>query len=295
MNQISPRRGTSEVCIANIHIGTRRRALDEQAVGRLMDTIEHLGLRTPITVTQPAEGPLTLVAGWHRLEAMRRLGHALIEAFVTYDEPGDDEVALWELAENLARHELSQSERDEHIRAWFRIVKAKGAAGGTLSRQPHDVGISRAARELGQPRIAISEALKLGALTEQASQAAEEKGLPRKARLKVASEPPDRQVETINAIAAERLQSKLLEEDQRLAEQLGISVRAARYVDQSVIERSGGVEELRQEIDEENAQLRNIVDAWNKAGGAAQSRFAEEMSSLEGERFPILIPTLSVL
>ena len=77
--------------INEIQIGKRLRGLREAAVTELMESINRLGLRTPITVSsRPAkrEGggmdtvAFDLVAGQHRLEACKRLGWEEIETSI---------------------------------------------------------------------------------------------------------------------------------------------------------------------------------------------------------------------
>jgi hypothetical protein len=55
-----------------------------------------------------------LVGGWHRLEAVRKLGHDSIEAKVL-DGVDADAALLAEIDENLIRAELSPAERKLHI------------------------------------------------------------------------------------------------------------------------------------------------------------------------------------
>ena len=55
--------------LENIIVGERIRTLNEAKVLELVESIRELGLLNPITITD--EG--TLVAGFHRLEACRRL------------------------------------------------------------------------------------------------------------------------------------------------------------------------------------------------------------------------------
>jgi len=108
--------------INEIQIGKRLRGLREAAVTELMESINRLGLRTPITVSsRPAkrEGggmdtvAFDLVAGQHRLEACKRLGWEEIEASIV--QMSDDERELWEIDENLCRAEFSELERGEHL------------------------------------------------------------------------------------------------------------------------------------------------------------------------------------
>ncbi len=60
---------TIEIAISKIVVGERKRQLGE--VSNLMTSIEQVGLIYPLTVTRKGK---RLVAGLHRLEALRALG-----------------------------------------------------------------------------------------------------------------------------------------------------------------------------------------------------------------------------
>jgi ParB family chromosome partitioning protein len=76
-------------------------------------SIRAQGLLQPIVVCRTPEGALTLVAGWHRLEATKLLGHKNIRASVL--DINADEARLVEIDENLARADLSTAERSLHL------------------------------------------------------------------------------------------------------------------------------------------------------------------------------------
>jgi len=94
----------------------RLRQIDAARVEVLMDSIlarrdlnaGATGLDTPITV-RPMNQGYKLVAGGHRLEAIRRLGDTEISAFVR--SMTDNEARLAEIDENLARVELTMLDR----------------------------------------------------------------------------------------------------------------------------------------------------------------------------------------
>jgi ParB family chromosome partitioning protein len=92
--------------IASVRVPEGRRAL--RNVEQLANSIREVGLLNPITVTQ---GHM-LIAGYHRLEAVKSLGHETIAAIVS-DEPGQDGLlwALAEIDENLVRNDLGPLER----------------------------------------------------------------------------------------------------------------------------------------------------------------------------------------
>lgn len=101
---------------AAIRIGERLRRADPAKVAALADSIAEIGLMTPVSVweapafTDGKPGTVyELVAGLHRLEAVKSLGLAEIEAEVV----GLDEFRrqLWEVDENLCRAELDPAMR----------------------------------------------------------------------------------------------------------------------------------------------------------------------------------------
>lgn len=101
---------------AAIRIGERLRRADAAKVAAIADSIAEIGLMTPVSVWEAptfSDGkPGTayeLVAGLHRLEAVKSLGLAEIECEVI----GLDEFRrqLWEVDENLCRAELDPAMR----------------------------------------------------------------------------------------------------------------------------------------------------------------------------------------
>ena len=167
-----------------------------------------------------ASGDVVLVAGLHRLEAMRSLGEETIPA--VYTTGTADEARMWELAENLHRAELSALEHDEHVAEWIRLAEvlpqpvAKPEGGRPSS------GVRAAARELGVNREDARRAVKVDGLAPEAKAAAREAGLDdnRAAMLRAASEPSPaaqlaamkREVELADARKANAETDKLVKE-----------------------------------------------------------------------------------
>jgi len=98
--------------ILSITVPGQHRELDERVVAGLVDSIREFGLLSPVVVTGDSESA-SLVAGAHRLEACKRLGHKMIPA-INIAGMVDDELpeeapilcALVELDENAWRLEL---------------------------------------------------------------------------------------------------------------------------------------------------------------------------------------------
>ena len=176
---------------------------DEDAVTRLMDSIRKIGLQTPISVRWVGDD-LMLVAGRHRLEAVRRLGWDSVDCIRM--DGTDDEARMWEIAENLHRADLTVLERDEHIAEWVQLSKNNKVVqneprGG---QQPNEQGIRAATRDIGIDRNVVVRANKVAKLTPEAKAAAEENGLDNNqaALLQVAKAPPEEQAAKVEEIAA---------------------------------------------------------------------------------------------
>jgi ParB family chromosome partitioning protein len=94
----------------DIVILDRHRAVDQDKVDMLVESMREVGQLNPILVhrEEDGSGPVILVAGRHRLEAARQLGWSGIDAiFVEADELHRE---LIEIDENLCRSELSPAE-----------------------------------------------------------------------------------------------------------------------------------------------------------------------------------------
>jgi uncharacterized ParB-like nuclease family protein len=101
---------------ARVQSDDRLRRLNEKQVTRLVDSIREIGLLHPITVWQKpgaeeniVEPDYGIVAGAHRLEACKRLGHTEIAAIVV--DLSDLKRQLAEVDENLAGSTLTKAER----------------------------------------------------------------------------------------------------------------------------------------------------------------------------------------
>lgn len=183
---------------------------DEDTVARLMDSINRIGLQTPISVRW-VDDNLMLVAGRHRLEAVRRLGWENVDC--TMLTGTDDEARMWEIAENLHRADLTVLERDEHIAEWVRLSDVQSVQVAPIESKREDGrghraqgGINAAARELGIEATAAKRATKVAGLTPEAKAAAREHGLDdnQSALLKAAKEAPEEQAAKVRQMAEER-------------------------------------------------------------------------------------------
>lgn len=121
-----------------------RERIDEQTVLALMNDMREHGFRGSIEVRRDEHGGrLQAVAGHHRLEAWRRLGHRTIPTqLVDYD---DREMAASAMKENLLRSDLSPLEQ----------------AQGIVQLQRMGMSIREIATELGETKGWVQRRLKL--------------------------------------------------------------------------------------------------------------------------------------
>ena len=106
---------TNGVPVADITvIPDRMRRFRPDVVDGLAKSIAARGLLHPITLRKGAsDGAYVLVAGRHRLEAVRKLGHQTVAA-VILDGADSDRAQLVEIDENLVRADLTPAERAAH-------------------------------------------------------------------------------------------------------------------------------------------------------------------------------------
>jgi ParB family chromosome partitioning protein len=169
-----------KIWLDEIKVGARLRPLDPATVDFLAESIQRIGLQSSISVRivsdETGETPV-LIAGHHRLEALRKLGH---ETTICAIHTGNDRDArIWEIAENLHRAELSVLERSEHVAEWVRLTdeqSAQVAPKGPVGHRPQS-GINAATRELGIERTQAQRAVKIDGLSGEAKQAAREAGI----------------------------------------------------------------------------------------------------------------------
>jgi len=105
------------VRIADITVPEGRRQL--RGIDELVESIRTVGLLNPITLTEDKR----LVAGYHRLEACKRLGWSEIDATILTANDLDTELAM--IDENLIRNELTELERAEALARRKEIYEAK--------------------------------------------------------------------------------------------------------------------------------------------------------------------------
>lgn len=121
-----------------------RKRIDEEGLAELISSIKRHGLMQPITVRQVKPFEYELIAGHRRLEAVKRLGEAYIQAVVI--EAEDKESAVMALVENIQRENLGYMEEAE---AYAALISEQGITQEQL------------AKELGKTQSTIANKIRL--------------------------------------------------------------------------------------------------------------------------------------
>lgn len=164
------------ISIESIIIPEGRRTIDEDTVQTLANSMEKIGLHTPITVRRNDDGKVILVAGAHRHAAASLLGWEKINCFAL--KCSEDEADMWEIAENLHRADLTVLQRSEQIAKWVEIANRVSAQVAPKPQGGRPEGGERqAARELNIDRDEVRRAVKISKLSIEAKKAAVTAGM----------------------------------------------------------------------------------------------------------------------
>jgi ParB/RepB/Spo0J family partition protein len=256
----APKKAT--VALDQIDFPANARPTHADKVRELANSIRLLGLQTLPTVVE-RDGRYKLIAGRHRVEALRVIGNDPIDVRVA--DFDDIEARLWTISENLHRNELRALDRDEQIAEWIRLSEQRRSAGAEqvqhsdaapevssqvatkLSSRGRDgegrpeSGVRAAGRELGVGKDDAHRAVKVDSIIPEAKEAARAAGLDRNrtALLRVASYRDEDQVGAVADIAkarSEKAQSAVAEKadyylsdlDKRLKAQASAPVKPLR-------------------------------------------------------------------
>lgn len=190
------------IAIDDIVIADGRRDVNAACVKRLADSIDQIGLRHPITVREKGE-KYVLIAGRHRVEAVKKLGREHIQACIV--KMTNDDARLWEIAENLHRADLSNLEKAEQIEEWRRITASQVSNGLTPSggRQPSEAGVRKTSEALGVSYETVRNAEKIAGIVPEAKQAAIDAGVTSVRELvEIAAQPTDKQTGKVIQLAS---------------------------------------------------------------------------------------------
>ena len=172
------------------------RAYNATDVVALVSSIRAIGLLNPLTVVE-RNGRFLLIAGRHRLEALRLIGEERVPVRVV--EMDDVEARMWTISENLHRTELHPVHRAEQIAEYAKLTRERLEAQKqapvevpqagceevpgqsaqrvlTSASKPNDTGKSAAARELGITREEVRRSETIAALPDEVKARAVELG-----------------------------------------------------------------------------------------------------------------------
>ena len=99
----------------DIEVQDLARAMDDDHVIELSGSIARVGLLEPIVVEPKKGGGYSLIAGFHRLAAVHRLGWKEIPAIIRERKEGESKKGL-SLIENIIRKDMSVEEECEAVR-----------------------------------------------------------------------------------------------------------------------------------------------------------------------------------
>jgi ParB family chromosome partitioning protein len=207
------------VRVVDIHVlkDAKFRALNEEKVDELAGSIGEVGLMHPPTVyiKKPTEGEVGtekvyLVAGRHRLAAVKKLGWESVDVIVV--ERSKEKNRKRYLTENLHRNKLTKPEEIEFTTEWVNRCVAEGGRGA--HPQPHDKGISRAAKKLGMSPRNVRRYLAAGRVEPAVLALLKDAGLASNGKVLevVGNEKPEKQTAKVRQIVRQREAKKAAKE-----------------------------------------------------------------------------------
>ena len=209
-----------KVKISNIKINPGRREVTQAAIEELSKSIVAVGLLNPITVDQNN----TLVAGLHRLEAVKLLGWTEVECSIIGTNGLQAELA--EIDENIVRTRLSRQEMCEQFLRRKEIyemlhpeTKAGAAQAAGMNRAiGNNVSASLAptsksfvedtSEKTGMSKRTISRLLQIANnMTQDAKRIVQANDMSQDTALKISRLPQDQQAEAASLLAAGTVRS----------------------------------------------------------------------------------------
>jgi hypothetical protein len=162
-----------------IQFPAKARPTNATAVVELSRSIREIGLQSAPTVIE-RNGGYVLVAGRHRLEALRVLG--IESVLVRVVDFTDIDARLWTISENLHRVELTVVQRAEQVAEYAELAKQKRELGfGQVAHnpkggRPETTGETAASTALGITREEVRRSQTIAALPERTKEAARSLG-----------------------------------------------------------------------------------------------------------------------
>jgi ParB/RepB/Spo0J family partition protein len=295
-----------DVLVEDVQIIGKRRECDPEKIKTLAASISMVGLRTPITVRRiekerdgGSTTVLALVAGGYRLEAFKSLGLKRIAAFVIDGDKSD--ARILQLIENLYRAELTALQHAEDLAELIELVQPD--KGGQLAhpggKQPHDRGVSRAAKALGFSRREVRRSLQIANITVEAKAKAIEVGFDKKQfrLLKIAKEEgAEAQLAKIDEMTKARTSSSKTPQSSKTKAKKKASNEAAEAWDQDngsppIVPEPGGQSDSEQQDSDDLADVDDgkekerlfsaLKAAWDAAPRSVRRRFVKKVLHLD--------------
>jgi hypothetical protein len=248
---------TESILIEDIQCGDRLRAVDAGRVSALVASIREIGLQTPVTVTcqvdENGEVIYRLVAGAHRLQAVRQTGADYIDAFIMAGD--EDDAALWEIDENFARSELTDAQRADHHVRREAILKRKGLVSlGRGGDQSDKMSLrsyaKQAAADLGVDKRTVERDLRRG------------KNITPEVMAEVAGTSLDKGV-----VLDELARTPQADQPAKLSE----------IASRGLVSRVRLADDPLNDLEATERQLAALMAAWNRAGTDARQKFLERV------------------
>jgi hypothetical protein len=175
---------------------------DEEKVRALTETYRITGVRAPLAVrevaarTEDSDPVFSLLSDRHRLEALKSLGIACADCLVIEGDETDGR--LWKLAELIHQPEVKWLDWALLVMEWVHLIRGKAGQNAQPrgGKQPHDRGMSAAARILGVSRRDVGRAERFANICPEAQQEIRRAALDdlQVALEEIADEPPEQQV-----------------------------------------------------------------------------------------------------
>lgn len=127
-----------------------RRIFDEDGLAELTDSIRRRGVIQPLILRPTPLGDYVIIAGERRWRASRAAGLTQVPAIIR--EPDEQEAAVIALIENIQRQDLNPVETAEGCRKLM---------------EEHGLTQEQLAEELGKPRSAVANLLRMLSLPEE--------------------------------------------------------------------------------------------------------------------------------
>ena len=205
-----------------VKVKSGRRSLNEEKVKSLAQSIEEIGLLNPITI----DLEYNLIAGAHRLEAVKRLGRVSIECNQVDLKGLQAELA--EIDENLVRHNLNHIDEADQLLRRKEIYEelhpeTKAGAAGAKATNEKRWGIATARRAVATEKSFVTDTFeKTGIaertirekiqvannLTPEVKEMVKESGIGKKNAIKLAQiKDEDKQKEAAQMLAAKKIKT----------------------------------------------------------------------------------------